>query len=313
MKKMIVSWMRYAVGEGLTKATNSTFAKFIGSLSGSLGFIVFVTFAVSVIQMLGGLVGNLSYRKDNLFPGIKAILGSALFGTIAFAMTVIGIFRFTYEDADLGIATFIVLFSIFPGTLFDWLFFKNNFNIRQWFGAGIFLLSGYAVLNFPAFETLLSLPPWVWLSAIIALLLAVNELITRLISSSLKTNPLVYNFWVGLFTVFIAIIYLTIMNQWHSVAELSPKIFFISVIMGIVIFVMISFKFLSYKVGGTIASKKIIMQGTYLITAMIAGLIFFNEPFTLGKVIGILGFFTAFSLINNEVWQVVKIKLLKSN
>ena len=85
---------------------------------------------------------------------------------------------------------------------------------------------------------------------------------------------------------------------------------YVPFLMGLVTLTMISFKLLTYKHGGTIAVAKVVMFGTYLIGATALGVIFFNEPLTLGKVIGIGGFFAAFSLTDREAFQTLK-KLMR--
>ena len=75
------------------------------------------------------------------------------------------------------------------------------------------------------------------------------------------------------------------------------------------VLVMVSLKWLAYEGGGNVAIKKLIMNGTYLTLAVFAGNIFYNEPLTIGKFLGIFGFIVAFILIDERAWKAILISV----
>jgi len=305
------SWMKYALGEGLAKMAFRVTAKLVGMSGGSLGNAFLATFVIGVVQMIGGLIGTI-VRRDALFPGWKLVFSSMWFGLFAFIMAVAVIYAFTYEGADVGITTFIVTLSIVPGAFIDWIFFKNPLKARQWLGIGAFLAAGYAILDFPAFEVLTKLPPWVWITFIIPFAVAINEGITRGISLSPVSSPFANNFWIGLTTIVLCAAGIFIMGTDDIAGQLeglSTKFWLGATFGGLIILTMISFKLLAYKGGGTVALKKLIVMGTYLITAVIMGSLVYGESLTAGKIVGIFGFFVAFTFMDKGTWEVVSKRL----
>ena len=298
----IPSWTLYAGGEGLTKTVNSSFAKLMGVSRGAEG-VLYVSLVIGMVQSIGGLVGAL-VRREPLIPTYQAVFGSFVFGLSAFGMTVLSLYSFTYEGADVGITTFITTFTVVVGLIIDRVFFKTILTRIQWLGMLVFFLAGYAMLNFPPLSYLVALPMWVLLSFVVALLGGLNEGITRGISR--VTFPFANNFWIGATTATCSLLGIVLVGVWQGAELFRGALWYIPFIMGCVTLTMISFKLLTYKNGGTIAVAKVVMFGTYLIGATIAGVIFFDEPMTLGKIVGIIGFFVAFSLTDRETFQVIK-------
>ena len=298
-------WMQWAVAEGMAKSVGRLLHKFIGVASGSLAGALWSTFLVGAIQTASGILVAPLLRGRSLWAGWGRITGGILFGIIASVMTVLAVVSFTYPGADVGITTFIVATSIIPGAFIDWAFFRHPLKGRQWLGVGVFLVAGYAMLNFPPLDALALLPPWVWLSAGIALLAACNEGITQWQGrgGAERLDPLVNNFWVGLTTLVCTGLGLLILGSWGAGRAFGWGFWIGSALAGIVIVSMLSFKLLSYQGGGSIALKKLIMQGTYLTAATILGMLVYREPFTPGKIIGIVGFFIAFTFMDEGTWQ----------
>ena len=109
MLKLNFKWMKFAALEGLTKSTCSVIHKYIGISGGSFGPMVVVTGIIGCVQMIGG--GILAFvRGDKIYPGLKPVMGSCLFGIFAVFMTVLSLYVFTFEGADIGIKTFIGIF-----------------------------------------------------------------------------------------------------------------------------------------------------------------------------------------------------------
>lgn len=307
---MAEPWMKWTVAEGGTKTISRLLNKYVGVASGTFAGALAAYSVVSAIQMVGGLFGAVMRRKGILISGPQ-LIGGVIFGITASVMSFLGVFSFTYEDADVGITTFIVTMSIIPGAFIDWAFFKHPLNLRQWTGVGVFLAAGYAMLNFPEFKTLLALPPWVWLTFGIALLGAVNEGITQWQAQRKvdPLDPLVNNFWIGLTSAIISGGALAAFGGRRSVSHLPLHFWLGSAAIGFVVIGMISFKLLAYQDGGSIALKKLIMQATYLISATALGWLIYAETFTLGKATGISGYVVAFILMDQGTWQYLSRKV----
>lgn len=301
---MAEPWMKWAVAEGSAKTASRVFQKYTGIVAKSFAGSILTLLVIGLIQMGGGLAGA-TVRGKHIVVERPQAFAAVMFGVIASIMTVLGVFSFTYPGADVGITTFIVTMSIIPGALIDWIFFKHPLNARQWLGVAVFLAAGYAMLNFPEFGMLAALPVWVWLTGGIALLGAVNEGIAQW-QGQRKINPLdpfVNNFWIGGTTVICSTLALTIAGGWGLSVRLG---FWIgSAAIGCIVIGMISFKLLAYQSGGSIALKKLIMQATYLITATILGWVFYAEPLTGGKFVGMIGYVLAFILMDRGTWQFV--------
>ena len=310
-----ISWIKFAFSEGVTKAINKSFHKYVGTyIRGHFGNDIiegtfFVPMVTSSIQMIGGLIGSI-YRKANIFPSLKQIKGSMTFGFIASIMSVLSVYTFTFPGADLTVATFLISLSIIPSRLLDRFLYNEKLVIRQYIGLAGYLLIAYVFLrDFKNPGALLSMPPWAWTSLVIGALLSINNLVTRKLK---KTDGFVHNFWVGLTTVFVSMMMVTIFGLWQKVFSVDIKIFAILLIMGSITLVMILSKLAAYKSGASLTFEVFIQQSTYLVLVTIFGVLFFNEQITLGKWIGIPGFTIAFVVANQEMWEFVKKKIAAS-
>lgn len=292
------SWLKYAIGEGLMKMTSKLLSKLIG-LTGGVGGVMWANIPLGIVQGFGGLAGAY-FNREPLVPSSRAVMGSLLFGVSAFAMTVLGFYSFTFPNTDVGIATFIATLTIIPGIFIDWIFFKNPLSLIQWLGIGMFLLAGYAMFDFPPLSFFAHLPTWIVLWLLIALLGGLNEGITRAISR--VSSPFANNFWVGMVTILLGLGGVAVLHQWNFFGELSKQFWVVSFIVGAIVLAMISFKLLAYKNGGTIAFTKVVMFGTYLTTVTFAGILFYHEPLTVGKIFGILGFFLAYAFTDKATF-----------
>lgn len=245
---MVEPWMKWAVAEGGAKTVGRVLGKYVGIAARTLPGGLLATLVIGTVQMVGGFLGATLLRRVRLAAGGPQIFGAVCFGVIASVMTLLGIFSFTYEGADVGITTFIVTMSIIPGALIDWAFFRHPLNARQWFGVAVFLFAGYAMLNFPELGALLALPPWVWLTGGIALLGAVNEGITQWQARQKvqPLDPLVNNFWIGLTTLVCCVLGLALTGGWDTIHALARSFWIGSAVIGVIVVLMVSFKLVAY-------------------------------------------------------------------
>lgn len=302
MKKL--SWMKFAVGEGLSKTVSDVFAKLIGKVMGTIEMGCIAGMIIGFIQMISGWLGfaraKISSKKSFLIPDKRSVMWAIGFGFMASIFgTVWSIYTFTL-GADIGIRTLLIMGSIVPGAIIGRIFWKDSLGLPHTSGIIVFLFAVWAMLDFPSLNMLLKLPIWVPAVLVITFTQSINEALSR--KASAKLNHWVNNFWVGASTIFFCALAFVILIIFSSKLGLHITRTFIfgAVVIGVIVVTMIAFKLLSYATGGTIALKNLIMGGIWLTTSAIAGIIIYNEPFTLGKVIGIVLFFIAFSLIDNK-------------
>jgi drug/metabolite transporter (DMT)-like permease len=204
---------------------------------------------------------------------------------------------FTFKGADVGVNAFILTLAVIPGTFIDSFFFSHKLNKNQFAGMLVFLAAAYSFLNFPSSEFLLNLPAWILISLFIALLSAVNEALTKV---SRKLDPFVNNFWIGLTTVLASACVFAFIGSTDVALAQTAFFWTGSAMIGAVVLAMIESKLMSYKTGGHIAVKSIVMQSSSLILATFLGVIIYGEPLSAGKILGIIGFVIAVLLIKKQ-------------
>lgn len=308
---MAGKWMAFGVAEGGTKAASRTISKTIGFSSGSILGVVLANGIGGLIQMLGGWA-IAKQQKTSVKVTRGQLTGAVMFGLVATAMGIIGTYAFTYEGADVAVTTFIVISSIIPGALVDHIFFGHRLNLRQWLGIGVFLLAGWAILDFPGSKDLVNLPAWVLWTMLLPFLAVVNEAITQWQGQNkVKLGTMANNFWIGLTSVIAsAIIMLFLLSQLGEIADYPGEYWIGSFARGGLVVAMIAFKLKAYQMGGTIAIKKVVMQTSYLALATLMGIVFFQEALTTGKITAIPLFIVAFSMIDNDTWEALKRKII---
>lgn len=296
-------WMRWAFAEAGTKTASKILQKVVGNVSTTLAHTVFATFVIGLVQTISGWVVARS-RNTPILTDKESILGSCLFGFFAVISTVLSFFVFLL-GGDIGINTFIITLSIVPGAFIDRFFFGKKLCWREWVGVLMAILAGYSILGWPSLSAMLSLPLWVWLSFGTTCTAAINQGITQKVK---KIDPFVKNFWGGVTTLVLcsaAIIILGSAKLFTDFSRPMQNLWLVAAIIGVIVIGMWSFNLMSYKDGASIAIKKLVMNGAYLVTAMLAGVLLFKESFTVGKLIGIVLFICAFTLMDKATWEFV--------
>ena len=294
-------WMKWTLCEAGTKTASKVLQKVVGNMCVSLAHTFLATIVIGLVQIIAGLVMT-RLQKVKLFGDHANIIGSCLFGFFAVVSTVLAFGAF-YYGGDMGVNTFIITLSIIPGALIDRFFFNHKLNGREWLGVGVAVLAGYAILGWPSLTEFTKLPFWVWLSFGTMMSVAINQGITQKVK---KVDPFVKNFWGGLTTVILCLVALIILGKTGIILDFSgsaPELWLVSAIIGLIVVGMWAFNLLSYKGGAYIALKKLVMNGTYLITAMFCGAMFFGETLSPSKLLGIVFYFGAFVLMDKGTWE----------
>ena len=300
-------WIKWALAESGTKTGSKILQKMIGEVSTTLGSTFLATMIVGVVQVVAGII-MVRARGKKIITNREEIFGSCLFGFFATVSTVLGFVVF-YLGGEMGTNTFIITLAIVPGAFIDLIWFNHKLSARQWLGVAVATLAGYAVLGAPSLATLLSLPLWASLSFGTMLFAAINQGITQKIKG---IDPFVKNFWGGATTFVLALLGLVIADHDILLGQLGApnyKLISFSVLIGLIVVAMWNFNLYSYKSGASIAIKKLVMNGAYLISAMIFGILLFNESATFGKLLGVVFYLAGFALMDNGTWEFVKLKL----
>jgi drug/metabolite transporter (DMT)-like permease len=293
---MVNNWPLWTVLEALSKTAAKLLQKVVGVKSSLLSHMLWATMIVGVVQVVVGLAVA-RRRKQALIADHKQVVGACLFGVLAFVATVCGFAAFLPRyGGDIGVFTFLVTLSIVPGSLFDRFWFGNKFTFRKWFGIGLAILAGYAVLGWPSLSALTKLPVWVWLGFVTMLAVTLNQVITQTIKA---IDPFVKNFWGGLVTVALSaslLMFVGLKQLATTDGTVMVRLTGLSAVVGVIVVGMWCFNLVSYKKGASIALKKLVMNGTYLSTAMALGILLFDEPASWSKMSGVGIYLIAYCL-----------------
>lgn len=290
---MTENWMKWAVAEGITKINGHLAAKFAGISRQSLTDAFSFTLIIGLFLAISGFIGA-KLRGKKIFSSAKVIVGGVTFGLVATIMTVLGVVCFLYPGADVGVVTFIYTCSIIPGALIDRFYFSAHFKARQYLGIMVFLAAGYGIVESPNIGIS---QIWVWIAILLALLAALNEAIMQL---SKNSDPMINNFLIGITIVTCCVAGLS-WYGWEFLENSTKSFWIVSILAGINVVGMLTFKLFAYREGGSIAFKKLIMQGVTLIGTILLGAVFYGESLTAGKLFGMVVFFPAFILTSREI------------
>ncbi len=306
-----LGWQVFAVCEGLSKTVSGMVQDLVGRAMVSIELGCVAGMMIGIVQAGGGFLGfwwRVSTGRAELTSLIpnKAVLWAIAFGFIAGIMgTVVSLYTFTL-GAEFSTRTLLLSASVIPGAIlgrYIWGGITDPLGIRQWMGMAIFILACWATLGFPLN---LSLEPWVWVTLAMTFTAPVNELLSRKAADA-KLDPWTNNFWVGISTVFWTTLAFVV---WVGIAGPSFQYFNASLVvgsllLGFVVTGMIAFQLLSFAGGGTIALKKVIMQGSYLTSFTLVGVLY-GQPFTWGHALGLTLFFPAFACMDKDTWNGLK-------
>lgn len=287
----IAPWMGYALGEAGFRIGSRSTSQAIGRLTATLPQLLLMTTVVGIVQCCGGIA--LARARNVRLLAAPVLIGwSVCFGLLASLNTILT-FATIQHGGPLGASTFIITLSIIPGALIDRIFFGERLRPMQWGGVSIGIFGMYAMLSFPDLRALTELPLWVWLALANMFGVAVNQGITRAVKA---IDPFVKNVWVGATTIACTLPFA--LPTLATDAAILPAMFWIGTsIIGCFVIGLVSLNVMSYKAGGSIAVKKLIVQGTYLVGATIVGAVAFNESLTVGTAVGLACFLLAFVLL----------------
>src|SRR3989338_7775299 len=293
-------WMTWTLLEAGTRTLSKMTHKVVGSLIATLAYTFFSTAIVGLVQVAVSYAIVRS-KKIKLIDKPANIIGACLFGFFAVIASIFAFGAF-YYGGDIGVNSFIITLSIVPGALIDKFFFNHKLIGREWFGILIAILAGYAILGWPSLAEFARLPLWVWMSFGTMLPVAINQGITQKIKD---INPFVKNFWGGLTTILLCMIALFIIGEGRILFEFSapPMFYIVSTMTGLIAMGIWTFNLMGYKGGASIAIKKLVMNGTYLILAMICGIVFFGEQVSFGKGVGVGLYLVAFAFMDQGTWN----------
>ncbi|OGY64914.1 MAG: hypothetical protein A3J53_01585 [Candidatus Harrisonbacteria bacterium RIFCSPHIGHO2_02_FULL_40_20] len=303
--------MLWTLAEAATKTSSQLLQKVVGNVSSTVAHAFFATFVIGVVQTIVGAV--VCWRRGTkLLTDFESILGSCLFGFFAVVSTVLAFMVFLL-GGDVGTNTFIIILSIVPGAFIDRVFFGHKLSYREWLGIGVAIFAGYSMLGWLSLKEVAGLPLWVWLSFGTMISVAINQGITQKVK---KVDPFVKNFWGGLTTLVLCAAGVLVLGSGKLFGDFSrpmQNLWLVSAIIGLIVIGMWSFNLMSYKGGASIALKKLVLNGTYLTTAMLSAIFVFGEALTVAKIAGVFFYLMAFVLMDKGTWQFVSSKFFVKN
>lgn len=316
---MQLDWRLWAVAQGLAKTLSAVFQKLVGVVMGTLEMGCVAAALIGTVQTALGLVGWAVKSKQNpkalekLVPDVRSVLCLILIGfCVGIFGTVLSIYTFTL-GADMGVRTLLISSSIVPGAILAAMIWPktDSLDFRQIAGIGVFLVAMWVMLGTPSLAALATLEAWVWLVLLLALVASVTEVLSR--AMALKFDAWSNNFWVGLSTTFFSLCGLVVLGVVQGGVTLNLSTLFLGgiIAIGFIVVAMAAFSIWTYQGGGTVALKKIIMPGTYLITSILAGMAIYGEPLTWGKVAGVLLWFCAIYLADKKAADELQIVLTR--
>ena len=302
-----MKWTIWTTGEALSRTSTKVLLRFVG-VRLTAAETILASMVVGTVQAILGFIG-IQVLGRTLRCRRHEVVGAITFGVLAYVVTVLSFMVFMF-DGDVGVNTLITTLSIIPGGLIDTFVFRHTLRWRQWFAIMVATVAGYSVLGWPSLTEALALPLWVWLSFITMLLIAANQGVSQAIKD---IDPLVKNVYGGgtqvvcAFATLVAVGTLTVIWQPHALWNF----WILSALIGVINVGLWIFNILSYRDGASIAIKKLVMNGVHLSTAMVGGILLFNEPSSPGKFFGVALYLIAFSMWDQETWAVVLQLLLR--
>lgn len=300
------TWMKWALSESGAKSVSRVIQKKLGEIAETLDGAILITCVHGIMQVVSGFLFSRHAKKSVLNVTLKQILLCVAFGTVASAMSTIGTIIFLSPGKDVGVVTILASLGIIPSVLIDRIF-GERLARHQWIGIGLFIVSGYFILDFPGLSILLQPPAWVLLALLLSGLAVMNETITNA-QSKIKPDkvnaihPMVNNFWIGVTTVIVCGLLLAFLESFGQIKSLVPMLWVLALFQGVIVSAMICFKLITYGRGGTIALKKLVMQGGYVVITITLGIVVYDEAINLGKILGTIGYLVAFSCVDRDTW-----------
>jgi drug/metabolite transporter (DMT)-like permease len=300
-------WMLNPVGEALFRVLSKWCQKFIGLASAAPGVIFFVVFIRGFIQVIVGAV-----TAKQIFVEWPIVWRCMMFGAGSVAASVCSIAAFQ-AGGPVVVVVFISSLALFPGALFDRIFFGVKLSMRQWLGIGVAISAFFLVRDWSGIEStsFASVPLWTWWAVGNMVSVAANQAVSKSISRYSKGESVkfVKSFWGGLASVAIATPLFFVFDSYSQaiVYALTPMLVIVSVTIGLILVAMWYFNLKGYDKKPTMALKQLIATGSVIVFGIIAGLWYGEFP-TLNMLFGIMLLGLAIVLIDNEAWAYVREK-----
>ncbi|MCC6953984.1 MAG: hypothetical protein IT290_07690 [Deltaproteobacteria bacterium] len=303
MSQQRESWTKWALAEGVGKSISASALKHAGAnvghpiVGGLAGAVL-----IEVIRFFLSGAALVARKESWRITRREAVLG-VFYATVSLSADTAKLVGFTDPSAQVGAATFLVLTSIVPGAILDWLFFGDRLNIRQLVGISLFLFAGWCFLDRPSLDYFASPPLWVKINLALAVALAINEATMRSIGAKESSSPFATSFWLSIYGLTGLAIIVPLASTIADVPVASVlnrnavAAFFVS---GLAVFSYTIFRRLAYRDNARLVYKKLIMLATYLFGASLIGSMLYGEPFTVSKVLGGLLFVPAYVLTSNR-------------
>ncbi|OGF28142.1 hypothetical protein A2477_03720 [Candidatus Falkowbacteria bacterium RIFOXYC2_FULL_47_12] len=295
-------WVVWTLLEGVMKILSTTLQKVIGNVNLRFADVAFFTLLIGLVQTIGSIGWHRNRPKST---GRKALAGTCLYGGITTASTLLGPMAYAL-GADMTAHVFVLSMFVLPGLLIDRVVFHKSPSPHQWAGIVVGVMAAYVMLA-PTAEGMRGLPPWLFLSFSMMIVLAIAQGISQFISrekinngkpNPYFTSPMGRNYYGGLTTSVIAGSIWLVCHLCLYAPLPSLTVIVSGLLTGGIVIIMWVANAHSYSDNKAIlGAKKTIMNGCYLGGVTIVGFAVFGQPLTAEKLIGILLFLVSFPLL----------------
>ncbi len=300
----------WATLEGGNRAVLATVGKVLGEAARSAAWCTLLAVVYGLLQGIQGLI-VLRRKGESLRPTDRtACVLYLIFAVGAVVNTTLGVYVYALPGADIAVSTFLRTFSIVFAAPFAWMLFGERLHRHQMAGVLVFLAAGWLFVGMPSLAALQDLPLWMWLSLVIAVFAAVNEVATSAISARHEKRGVrpeigraLYNFWIGTLTFSLALpVFLVLLNSATVLNNGMALVALLIMASGIV--VQLNWRYFAYVGDGTfVVIKKFFTLSVYFLLATVLGIIFHAEPVTIQKVAGVPLAIMAFLLIYKKAFH----------
>ncbi len=293
MKSKQINGSEYAAGEGALKISHFAIYQSFGPIAAGFAYQFFITAVIGFVEVL--VAGFVAKKQNHQFwPNTPAVLRAVAFGLVAIWLTVVPIYAIA-QGSGTALFGFMTALSVLPGAVFDRYTFGDRMRCVHWVGILLFLVSAYAILDFPSLSAFLTLPLWVLLAYTFPLAAALNEVLARFASVK-GISPTVNTFWVGA-TQLVVCTVLILVGIGGALPEVTQGAFVTMLVLGFLIWLGHIVKQLAYADNQMIVVKKIIMIGVLMVGVFAYDWLVLSEVPTVGQWFGLGVVFPAMWLV----------------
>ena len=297
-----MEWIAWAVGEGFFMGLMKFGQGFVGGQSPTLWHVILATGIVGMIQMTTGF-GVVAAKKKEFHVNEKYLMGSLGLG-LAMSGATFCAFAALRAGADMGANTFIGnALVIIPAAFIGRWSFRERVGARQWIGVALGL-AGAVFVTVPALG---AGGGYAWIAWSLGtlfcatLMRVIQKYLAKLGNAGLPPlHPGQMLFWGGVSMTLCMPLGFIGEGVLYAVSA-SPLLLFAA---GVALCNSAWWwcRLRAFQEQAPLAIKDLPSMPVYLATASVAGTLWFGDAMGIMKIVGLLMFFPAFFLAQEDAW-----------